>query len=155
MLQTLPGAQSRRQWSVRSCLFCLKTFEAIYFEVLNEGIELLLGVFIFVSESGNSNADLVRDVSDSVEPHCPVEAWVDSDLLETYVNWHSTFRILPLWTSPLLRSVWYREWREELSSWRQYSKGACACLVCSRAWLVAILFSFRHGPCSVIIPSDK
>ena len=64
----------------------MKTSEAVYFEVLNEGIELLLGVFIFVSESGNSNADLVRDVSDSVEPHCPVEAWVDSDLLETYVN---------------------------------------------------------------------
>ncbi len=60
--------------------------EVIDLEVLDERVELLGGVFILVSESGNTDAELVGDVSDSVDPDGSVEAGVDSHLLERVRN---------------------------------------------------------------------
>ena len=55
--------------------------EVIALEVLDERVELLGGVFILVSESGDTDAESSRDVSDSVDPDGSVKAGVDSHLL--------------------------------------------------------------------------
>jgi len=66
-----------------SCLLGLEGLERVDFDVLNEAEELLLGVFVFVSLAGNSDADLAGDVSDSLHPDVSVEAGVDSHILST------------------------------------------------------------------------
>ena len=65
-----------------SCLFGLESSEVVNFDVLNERVELLLGLLFFVAHTRNTDADLSGDVSDSVNPDSSVEAGVDSHLLQ-------------------------------------------------------------------------
>ena len=65
--------------------------EVIDLEVLDERVELLGGVFILVSESGDTDAESSRDVSDSVDPDGSVEAGVDSHLLDESATLQSTY----------------------------------------------------------------
>ena len=60
--------------------------EVVAFEVLDERVELLGGVLILVSESGDTDAESSGDVSDSVDPDGSVEAGVDSHLLKRVRN---------------------------------------------------------------------
>ena len=73
----------------------METSEVVTFEVLDEGVELLGGVFILISESGNTDAESAWHVSDSVDPDGSVKAGVDSHLLKesatlkwTYLSEH-------------------------------------------------------------------
>ena len=49
--------------------------------MLNERVELLLGVFVLVSLAGNADADLARDVADASGPDSAVHVGVDADIL--------------------------------------------------------------------------
>jgi len=53
--------------------------------VLDEGVELLLGVLIFVLLSADSNADLAGHVTDAVAPDESVKAGVNADVLN--ITW--------------------------------------------------------------------
>ena len=49
--------------------------------MLNENVELLLGVLVFVSLSSDSDADFAGNVADTVHPHKSVERGIDTDIL--------------------------------------------------------------------------
>ena len=58
-------------------------FEAVegrYLDVLDEGVELLLGILILVLLSADSNTDLSGNVSDTHVPHKSVQAGVNADV---------------------------------------------------------------------------
>ena len=69
----------------------METSEVVAFEVLDERVELLGGVFVLVSKSGNTDADSSWDVSDSVDPDGSVEAGVDSHFLQESETLQSTY----------------------------------------------------------------
>ncbi len=71
---------------LRSGVLSLKAGEGIDLEVLNEGVELVLGVLILVLLSADSNADLSRHVSDAGAPHEPVQAGVNAHVLHHKVR---------------------------------------------------------------------
>lgn len=49
--------------------------------MLDEGVELVLAVLVFVTLARDSNAELAGDVADTVHPDCAVESGVNADLL--------------------------------------------------------------------------
>ena len=55
--------------------------ELVNFDELNETVELLLGVLVFVSLPGDSDSDLAGHVSDAVHPDVSVELGVHTDVL--------------------------------------------------------------------------
>ena len=59
----------------------MKSGETINLDVLNERVELLLGILVVIAASAHSNADLAGDVSDSAAPDESVEAGVNTDVL--------------------------------------------------------------------------
>ena len=67
----------------RSCLSLLgsEIVEIVNFEVLDNSVELFLGILILVSAAGNSDADSAGDVSDTVDPDSSVETVIDSHIL--------------------------------------------------------------------------
>lgn len=68
----------------RSCLLGLEALEAVDLEVLDEGVELVLGVLIFVLLSADSHTDLVGNVSDAIAPEESVQARVNAHILQTH-----------------------------------------------------------------------
>ena len=52
-------------------------------EVLNEGVELFLGVFILILLSADSHTDLSGNVSDTLAPEESVKAGVDTNILKS------------------------------------------------------------------------
>ena len=66
-----------------SCLLGLELSIRVNFDVLDERVELLLGVFVLVSLAGNADADLARDVSDASGPDGAVHVGVDADILNS------------------------------------------------------------------------
>ena len=64
-----------------SCVLGLETLEGVDLEVLDEGVELLLGVLVFVLLSADSHADLAGHVADALAPDEPVKAGVNADVL--------------------------------------------------------------------------
>ncbi len=67
--------------SLGACFLGLKADEGVDLDVLDEGVELVLGVLVFVSLAGDSYADLAGNVSDAVDPDESVEASVNTDVL--------------------------------------------------------------------------
>ena len=63
----------------------LKAVEGVDLDVLDEGVELALGVLVFVSLAGDSYADLAGNVPDTVNPDESVETGVDSDILGVHL----------------------------------------------------------------------
>ena len=55
--------------------------EFVNFEVLDNGVEFLLGILILVSAASDSHADSSGDVSDTVDPDGSVETVIDSHVL--------------------------------------------------------------------------
>jgi hypothetical protein len=66
---------------VRSCLLGLEALEGVNLEVLDEGVELLLGILILVLLSADSHADLAGHVTDALAPEESVQAGVNTDVL--------------------------------------------------------------------------
>ena len=55
--------------------------ELVALDELDEAVELVGGVFVLVSLSGNSDSDLAWHVSDTLEPDVSVELGIDADIL--------------------------------------------------------------------------
>ena len=72
-------------WSILG----LKTFEGLNLEELDGWVEFLLGVFILVLGSADSNSDLSWNVSASSGPQESVQLSVDSDILQD----HKKYRV--------------------------------------------------------------
>lgn len=68
-----------------SCLLSLETLEGVDLEVLDETVELVLGVFVFVLLSADSDTDLSWHVSDAIAPHKSVQAGVNANVLNTAI----------------------------------------------------------------------
>jgi hypothetical protein len=51
-------------------------------KVLNEGVELFLGIFILILSSADSHTDLSGNVSDTLAPEESVKAGVNADVLK-------------------------------------------------------------------------
>ena len=64
-----------------SSVLGLETLEGVNLEVLDEAVELLLGLLIFVLLSADSDSDLSGDVSDASAPHKSVQARINADIL--------------------------------------------------------------------------
>ena len=60
----------------------METMPGVDLEVLNKGVELLLGILVFVASAGNADADSPGDISDSVDPDGSVEGVVHTDILK-------------------------------------------------------------------------
>ena len=71
--------------TVRSGLDLLgvETMPGVDFEVLDERVELLLGILVFVASAGNADTDSPGDITDSVDPDGSVEGVVHSHILNT------------------------------------------------------------------------
>ena len=69
--------------SLRSCLLGLESLEAVDLDILDKGVELLLGLLILVSLSRDSDTDFAGDVSDASGPDLSVEQWVNAHLLHS------------------------------------------------------------------------
>ena len=69
--------------SERSCFgfLGLQALEVSDLDVLNEGVELALGVLVFITAAGDSNADLTGHVSDTVGPDESVETGIDTNVV--------------------------------------------------------------------------
>lgn len=66
----------------RSCgVLSLELSERIYLQMLDEGVEFLLGLFIFISLAVNSNSDLSGHVSDALTPKESVKSSIDTHVL--------------------------------------------------------------------------
>ena len=59
--------------------------ELIAFNVLDEAVELVCGIFVLVSLPGHSDSDLAWHVSDTLEPNVSVQLGVDTDILIDHV----------------------------------------------------------------------
>ena len=70
----------------RSCLLGLKSLERVDFDVLDKGVELLLGLLVLVSLSGNSDADSTGDVPDASGPDLSVKKGVNAHFLYSVTN---------------------------------------------------------------------
>lgn len=70
--------------------------------MLDEGVELVLGVLVFVSLAGNSYSDLSGDVADAVGPDEFVETGVNSDILGVHLSGGETFDVTNATGSSLL-----------------------------------------------------
>ena len=55
--------------------------------MLNKAVELILGVFVLILLSADSDSDLSGDVSDSSAPHEPVQAGINSNILNKNERW--------------------------------------------------------------------
>lgn len=64
-----------------SCLLGLEALESVNLDVLNQAVELVLGVLVLVLLSADSHADLSRHVPDAIAPDEPVQARVNADVL--------------------------------------------------------------------------
>ena len=51
------------------------------FKVLNEAVELLLGVFVLVPFPRDPHSDLARHISDAFHPDMPVQLCVNANIL--------------------------------------------------------------------------
>ena len=69
--------------SSRSCLRGLESLEAVDLDILDKGVELLLGLLILVSLSRDSDTEFAGDVSDAGGPDLSVEQWVNAHLLHS------------------------------------------------------------------------
>lgn len=65
----------------RSCLLGLESLERVDLDILDKGVELLLGLFILVSLSRDSDTHFTGDVSDAGGPDLSVEEWVNVHFL--------------------------------------------------------------------------
>lgn len=63
----------------------LQAIERVDLDVLDEGVELILGVLVFVSLAGNSDTHLTGHIADTVDPDEAVEAGVDSDVFSVHL----------------------------------------------------------------------
>jgi hypothetical protein len=70
---------------IRSSVLGLEALEGINLEVLDEGVELVLGVLILVLLSADSHTDLAGHVSNALAPDESVQAGVNTDVLNNYV----------------------------------------------------------------------
>ena len=73
-----------RVWS--SSFLGLEAGEGVDFDVLDKGVELLLGVLILVLLSADSHADSPGHVSDAGAPDKSVQAGVYADVLHTHAQ---------------------------------------------------------------------
>ena len=64
-----------------SCLLGLEALEGVDLEVLDKGVELLLGVLILVLLSADSHTDLAGHITDALAPHESVQAGVHTNVL--------------------------------------------------------------------------
>ena len=73
--------------TVRSGLDLLgvETMPGVDFEVLDERVELLLGILVFVASAGNADTDSPGDITDSVDPDGSVEGVVHSHILSVHL----------------------------------------------------------------------
>lgn len=67
--------------------------EVFNFEVLNDGVEFLLGILILVSATIDSNTNSAGDVSNTVHPDGSVETVVDSHVLGVHFFGGETFDV--------------------------------------------------------------
>merc|ERR1719409_206390 len=88
----------------RSCLSLLgsEIMEIFNFEVLDNSVELFLGILILVSAAGDSDADSAGDVSDTVDPDSSVETVIDSHILGEHLLLGETFDVSNATGSSLL-----------------------------------------------------
>ena len=70
--------------------------------MLDEGVELVLGILVFVSLASDSYADLAGNVSDAVDPDESVEAGVNSDVLGVHFAGGETLDVANATGSSLL-----------------------------------------------------
>ena len=59
----------------------LEAGEGVDLDVLDEAVELVLGVLIFVLLSADSHTDSSGNVSDASAPHKSVQAGINADIL--------------------------------------------------------------------------
>ncbi len=64
-----------------SSVLGLEAFEGFDLEVLNEAVELILGIFVLVLLSADSHTDFSGHVSDARAPQKPVQAGVNTNIL--------------------------------------------------------------------------
>ena len=64
-----------------SSILSLKSSEGINLHVLNKAVELLLGIFVLILLSANSDTNHIWDVSNAVRPQEPVQAGVNTHIL--------------------------------------------------------------------------
>ncbi len=88
--------------SLGACFLGLKADEGVDLDVLDEGVELVLGVLVFVSLAGDSYADLAGNVSDAVDPDESVETGVNSDVLGVHLLGGETLDVADAAGSSLL-----------------------------------------------------
>ena len=83
LLQALSCYSSSSSDKLRRCssLLGLEALEAVDLNVLDERVELLLGVLVLVSLAGDSDAQLAGDVSDTSGPDHAVQLGVNAHLL--------------------------------------------------------------------------
>lgn len=66
------------------CLFVnglgLESLEAGNRNVGNEGVHLVLGIFVFIATAAHANTDAMRDSSDTLGPNGLVELGIDADV---------------------------------------------------------------------------
>ena len=70
---------------VSSSVLGLESLEGRDGDVLHKRVELLLGILILVLLSADSDTDLSGDVSDASAPHKPVQAGVNTNLLDSKI----------------------------------------------------------------------
>ena len=73
--------ESRQLYSFLVGGFGVETVEVLARNVRDNGEEFLLGILIFVTSAGNSDADSSGDVTDTVQPDGSVKGGIDSHVL--------------------------------------------------------------------------
>ena len=66
---------------IKSGIFSFESNERFDLQVLNEAVELLLRVFVFVFLATDSDADFAGDVADAVAPDESVQTRVNANVL--------------------------------------------------------------------------
>ena len=76
-----------------SCFLGLEAVKRVDLDVLDEGVELVFGILVFVSLSGDSDADFAGDVSDTIDPDESVEASVNTDVFGEHLFGGETLNV--------------------------------------------------------------
>jgi hypothetical protein len=87
-----------------SSILGLEALEGVNLEVLNQGVELVLGVLIFVLLSADSHTDLSGNVSDTGRPEESVKAGVNTHVLQTVLDMGSEIHHLSTSSGSF---IWY------------------------------------------------
>ena len=66
---------------ISSRLLGLEPLEAVDLDVLDEGVELLLGLLILIPLSRDAHAHLAGHIPDACRPNLPIEQRVNAHLL--------------------------------------------------------------------------